>query len=104
MRISRVSDRGAVYMAAVVESHIYLSRGSHNSFFESRGGIVPCVGIKGRFLVVWSQKAVYIFVFAGIRAKMETGSFYFFLMATSVKRAMYMDPGSGLIVPGVYCF
>ena len=91
-------------MAAAGESYIYLSRGSHNSFFESRGEIVSCVKVKGRFLVVWSQKTVYIFVFAGIRAKMETVFFYFFLMATSVKKAMYMDPGSGLTAPGVRLF
>ena len=47
---------------------------------------------------------MYIFVFAGIRVKMETGSFYLFLMATSVKKGMYMDPGSGLTAPGVRVF
>ena len=36
----------------------------------------------------------------------KNGNWFFllFLMATSAKRAMYMDPGSGLTEPGVRLF
>ena len=91
-------------MAAVGQSYIYSSKGPHNSFFKSRGEIVIPVGIKGRVLVVWSQKRVYRLVFPIFRAKMEIGPFNLFLMATSAKRGMYMDPGSGLTEPGVRLF
>ena len=71
---------------------------------KNGGEFMGNAGPKGRFLMVRSQKRVYRLVFPIFRAKMETCFFYLFLMATSVKKATHMDPGSGLTAPGVRLF
>ena len=70
---SKVSDPGGCIYGggrSKLTCYIYSSRVPHNSLFESRGVIVPPVDIKGRFLVVWSQKTVSYGRFPIFRAKM----------------------------------
>ena len=69
-RIAGFRIRGAVYMAAVVESYIYLSRGPHNWFFESHDGIAAPVKPTGLFCVALSQKKEYIVDLPRIRAQL----------------------------------